>query len=124
MSNIADIKARRGTKRTCQNEECGLRFYDLNRDPIACPTCNTVYVIDLLPAPQEAVRAAAKPLRKPAFVPDTTPDAAPEEGEEIVAIEGDEEVDIDDEVVLEPEEDPSDVSGIIDPPIEDTDEKN
>ena len=63
-------------------------------------------------------------MRKPAFVPDTTPDAAPEEGEEIVAIDGDEEVDIDDEVVLEPEEDPSDVSGIIDPPIEDTDEKN
>ena len=60
MSNNADIKARRGTKRTCQNEECGLRFYDLNRDPIACPTCNAVYVIDLLPAPQEAVRAAAE----------------------------------------------------------------
>ena len=49
MSNKADIKADRGTKRTCQNEECGSRFYDLNRDPITCPACNTVYVIDLLP---------------------------------------------------------------------------
>ncbi|MGH6815363.1 MAG: FYDLN acid domain-containing protein, partial [Hyphomicrobiaceae bacterium] len=27
-------KAERGTKRTCQNAECGSRFYDLNRDPI------------------------------------------------------------------------------------------
>jgi uncharacterized protein (TIGR02300 family) len=126
MSNKADIKALRGTKRTCQNEECGSRFYDLNRDPITCPTCNTVYVIDLLPAPQEVVRAAPKPVRKPAFVPgDTKPDAAPEvEGEELVAIEGEEEVDIEDETVLEPEEDASDVSGIIDAPIEDTDEKN
>ena len=26
-------KAERGTKRTCQNPECGSRFYDLNRDP-------------------------------------------------------------------------------------------
>lgn len=35
----------RGTKRTCQNDACGARFYDLNRDPIECPICGTVYVI-------------------------------------------------------------------------------
>ncbi|MCK5088929.1 MAG: FYDLN acid domain-containing protein, partial [Hyphomicrobiaceae bacterium] len=32
-------KQNRGTKRTCQNSECGSRFYDLNRTPIACPIC-------------------------------------------------------------------------------------
>ena len=36
-------KAERGMKRTCQNPECGSRFYDLNRDPITCPICSTVY---------------------------------------------------------------------------------
>lgn len=35
----------RGTKRTCQNDECGNRFYDLNRDPIICPICEAPYVI-------------------------------------------------------------------------------
>jgi uncharacterized protein (TIGR02300 family) len=30
-----------GTKRTCYG--CGARFYDLRRDPIACPVCAAVY---------------------------------------------------------------------------------
>lgn len=34
----------RGVKRTCQNEECGARFYDLMHDPITCPICQTVFV--------------------------------------------------------------------------------
>ena len=38
-----DLRAQRGTKRTCQNPECESRFYDLNRDPITCPVCSTVY---------------------------------------------------------------------------------
>jgi uncharacterized protein (TIGR02300 family) len=29
-----------GTKRICHN--CGVRFYDLRRDPAACPACGTV----------------------------------------------------------------------------------
>ena len=29
-----------GTKRLCAN--CGAKFYDLNKDPIVCPKCNTV----------------------------------------------------------------------------------
>jgi hypothetical protein len=37
VSTKSDIKVQRGTKRTCQNPECGSRFYDLNRDPITCP---------------------------------------------------------------------------------------
>ena len=34
----AAVKAQRGTKRACQNPECGSRFYDLNRNPLACPS--------------------------------------------------------------------------------------
>jgi uncharacterized protein (TIGR02300 family) len=30
-----------GTKRQCQN--CGAKFFDLNRDPIICPKCGTVF---------------------------------------------------------------------------------
>ena len=35
------IKAARGTKRLCEN--CENKFYDLNRDPIVCPICGTVF---------------------------------------------------------------------------------
>lgn len=38
------IKAARGTKRVCQN--CGSKFYDLNRDPITCPICQSIYQQD------------------------------------------------------------------------------
>ena len=33
----------RGAKRSCQNEECGAAFYDLNREEFACPVCSTAY---------------------------------------------------------------------------------
>lgn len=39
----------RGIKRTCQNEACGSRFYDLNRDRIECPVCGTAYVAYAVP---------------------------------------------------------------------------
>ena len=34
-------KAERGTKRVCLS--CGSKFYDLMRDPIICPICQSVY---------------------------------------------------------------------------------
>ena len=30
-----------GAKRQCQN--CGAKFFDLNKDPIVCPKCGTVF---------------------------------------------------------------------------------
>ena len=32
-----------GTKRLCAG--CGAKFYDLNKDPITCPKCGTVYEV-------------------------------------------------------------------------------
>ena len=34
-------KARLGTKRSCTS--CGLRYYDLNKTPITCPSCNAEF---------------------------------------------------------------------------------
>ncbi len=42
-----------GTKRECQS--CGARFYDLKRDPIVCPKCETVFVIEV-PKPKPPVQ--------------------------------------------------------------------
>ena len=128
MSTNADVKALRGTKRSCQNAECGSRFYDLNQDPITCPVCQTVYVIPRGPAPQPVARTAAKPFKKPAFVPDDIkPEAAPEvESDDLPELEDTAEgvePEEADETILEAEEDTSDVAGIIDAPIDENEEK-
>jgi uncharacterized protein (TIGR02300 family) len=124
-----DIKAQRGTKRTCQNPECGSRFYDLNRDPITCPVCSTVYAIPVsLPGTateERAKRPEAKKRVAPVAAP--KPEDAPEaEGDELI-IEGEDEAveaEADDTMIEEVEEDSPDVTRIIDAPIEDTDEKS
>lgn len=119
-------KANRGTKRTCQNEDCGARFYDLNRDPITCPICSSVYALASAPAAVvasavgEDKAGARSKAKKPEFVPvveDGVPvevpaaeseDALPEvEGEETIAAEEDE------TFLEEDEEEGGDVTGII-----------
>ena len=129
MSTTAAMKTQRGTKRTCQNAECGSRFYDLNHDPIICPICNTAYALALAPPPAPAA-TSIRPYRKPAKKPgiEAADDIKAEVGaedDELAVIEAEEEPTIaeDDETMIEEvEEDASDVSGIIDAPI-DTDEK-
>jgi uncharacterized protein (TIGR02300 family) len=44
-----------GAKHQCQN--CGAKFFDLNKDPIVCPKCGTVF--------QAAASARARPAPKP-----------------------------------------------------------
>ena len=128
-------KAERGTKRTCQNPECGSRFYDLNRDPIVCPICETVFQLGTPADAQGAVQAgqetgargaarrggfpgpAAKPAAADAPVAEDDEDALP-------ALEGEDEAEVaeDDETFLEPEEeDGSDMETIIGP-VAETDE--
>jgi len=129
-------KAERGTKRTCQNPECGSRFYDLNRDPIVCPICQTAYeravgtaaVAAAAPVVAEE-KVARKPAKKPAYAVDDAakPVGAPvAEGEEVLpAIEGEEEPAAaeDDETFLEEEEeDGADMSNIIGGPVAEPDE--
>ena len=52
---IAVAKVELGTKRQCQN--CGAKFFDLNKDPIICPKCGTIF--------QGAAAARARPAAKP-----------------------------------------------------------
>jgi uncharacterized protein (TIGR02300 family) len=125
-------KAERGTKRTCQNPECGSRFYDLNRDPIICPICRSTYE---LASGQQAVAAAAPDLedktrkaKKPEFAREEAAIAG-----EVPAVEGEEAlVDIEagedaivadeDETFIEEEEDGGDVSGLLGP-VSETEEE-
>ncbi|HXF53813.1 MAG TPA: TIGR02300 family protein [Hyphomicrobiaceae bacterium] len=111
-------KQARGTKRTCQNPDCGSRFYDLDRDPIVCPICGSEYVIATAPlvaaAPEEKDLKAKKPefADEVAAVPEAEVEGAEvlaeiDTAEDAVAEEGDE------TFLEEEEEDGGDVSGII-----------
>jgi hypothetical protein len=107
-------KAARGTKRTCQSNSCGSRFYDLARDPILCPICGSQYVV--ASAGPGVVAPVAAPVARANDFDAEKPDDAPEaSGEEVLAdIEaGDEPVVVaDDETFLEEEEDSSNPIGI------------
>jgi hypothetical protein len=116
------LKEARGTKRTCQNSDCGVRFYDLGRSPIICPVCASPYVLPSTPAPlaAEARRSKKAEYSVEEVTPAETaqPDAeaalAEADTEEQAATEEDEPV-----LVLEVEEEESgDVSNIIGAPVD------
>ncbi|WP_029057710.1 TIGR02300 family protein [Stappia stellulata] len=65
-----------GTKRLCSG--CGSKFYDLNRDPITCPKCGTVYIVAQSLRPKKATKAA---------VVEDDEDETEDEGAEIVSLE-------------------------------------
>jgi uncharacterized protein (TIGR02300 family) len=115
-------KQDRGTKRTCQNSECGARFYDLNRSPIECPICGSSYVIASSPASAFAPveeKAPRKPKKIEEIV-DAPVAAAEGDAEEALAdVEADETVAEEaDETFLEEEEEDGNVTTIIGPVAE------
>ncbi|MCC7251705.1 TIGR02300 family protein [Hyphomicrobium sp.] len=124
-------KQARGTKRTCQSSECGARFYDLNRNPITCPICGSIYELASSPLAVAAAvgeEKASRRGRKSDYADKTpvdataeaeTDEALPEIEEDGEAIAADE-----DETFLEEEEEEGgDVSNIIGGPVTEGDEE-
>jgi uncharacterized protein (TIGR02300 family) len=122
-----------GTKRICGG--CGSKFYDLNKDPIVCPKCGTVYQPLLAararpePVAVKAVVEEEPELKKPAHVElvsleEADAEAAGKKKTPATAdAEGDEEVEIpaageDDTFLEEEEEEPGTVSDIIGEKVE------
>ena len=125
-------KAARGTKRTCQNSDCGSRFYDLNRDPAECPICGSGWVAPVAAPVAAAVAAAdklrSKPLVKPDYelAADAKADDLPEGEEALADIEVAEEpgaVEADETFLEEEEDGGTDVSGIVGDGTEDAEEQ-
>ena len=118
-----------GAKHQCQN--CATKFFDLNRDPILCPKCGTVFqALPVARAPARVVAAAAA-RDEGEIEPDTAgvelvslEDA--EAGEKVEAVADDdieiEDTPADDTFLEEEEEGEDDVSGLIDGEIEDDEE--
>lgn len=103
-------KDARGTKLTCQVEECGSRFYDLNREPPICPICGATYVIvqpeDVVPETPEETKPESSGAEEGAAA--TEKDGESEAIDEIADIETDDALSDDDDesdVFLESDED-------------------
>jgi len=124
-------KEARGSKRTCHS--CSSRFYDLNRDPIICPVCQTPFVLTASEVAANAVEAAKpKPVKAPpkkeVFVPvEALPDGLElpemESTEALAEIEGAEDSEIAgdepaEDTFLEEETEGDDVAGLIEGPVE------
>lgn len=117
-----------GGKHQCQN--CGTKFFDLNRDPMTCPKCGTVF--QAAPLARAPMRASAVASRDDVDVePDTAEvelvsleDAEP--GEKVEAVADDdievEDAPADDTFLEEEEEGDDNVSDLIDGDIEDDEE--
>ncbi len=123
-------KQARGTKRTCQSSECGARFYDLNRDPITCPICGSIYELASSPLAIAAVEEkSSRRGRKADFVEkapvDTTADADADEALPEIEEDGDAAAASDDDETFleEEEEEGGDVSNIIGGPVTEGDEE-
>lgn len=119
-------KATRGTKRVCQ--ACEVRFYDLGRDPIVCPSCGAQYALAAVPTVEQGARKApyaakkgwaeAKrpvPVREEVEAKDVVvPEGVAEELEDETEAGPEVEAPEEDDAVLEPEVDEPDVSGLVD----------
>jgi uncharacterized protein (TIGR02300 family) len=80
------VKPEWGLKRTCLS--CGAKFYDMKRDPIVCPKCETVFDPDaatkLKRSRQSPEEKAPKPKPKEAPVEDSTLEETEEEEDDTV----------------------------------------
>jgi uncharacterized protein (TIGR02300 family) len=113
---MQDSKALRGTKRVCA--ACEVRFYDLAREPIVCPSCGAKHTPAARPVIELGAREAhggktswrSKAFRRPEPVPDAVQETAAAEDitEEAPGAAPEE-----DDVVLEQEPDEGDVSGLV-----------
>jgi uncharacterized protein (TIGR02300 family) len=129
-----------GTKRLCAS--CGVKFYDLNKDPIHCPKCGVVYEIVVVTRPVRPQAAPRPPVREEAPAPEpqevetvsleeaeaeaqgAAKKPAPAEAgiEEEEEVEMDDSLDNDDTLIEEQEEEDADVTDIIGSDIENKEE--
>jgi len=113
-----------GNKHQCQH--CGARFFDLNKTPITCPKCGTIF--QAAPLSRAAQRAAAADDEDVETVVGaeiiSLEDA--DAGDDKIVVEADDDVEIevaDDTFLEEEEEDGDDVVDLIDDVHDDDEER-
>ena len=95
-----------GEKRVCGN--CGAKFYDLNKDPITCPKCGTVFEVVAAekPAPARESKKPVEPEEK-----EDEKDEVATGGPEIISLE---EADEDEGETVDGDDIPEDVAVEVD----------
>ncbi len=110
-----------GAKHQCQN--CGAKFFDLNKDPVVCPKCGTVFQgatasrARVVPKADEEDSELAAPVGVDMVSLDEVEASEEKAAEPVVDdidVEGDSEEAEDDPFLEEEEEDDDDVSTLID----------
>jgi uncharacterized protein (TIGR02300 family) len=114
-----------GTKRQCLS--CGAKFYDLNKDPIVCPKCSTVFVVQALRGRADARSEEGDDveLETGADIVSLDEVAAGEKAKEVVVdddVDLEDDIDDDDTFLEEDETSDDDVSDLIDGDIDDDEE--
>jgi uncharacterized protein (TIGR02300 family) len=113
-----------GSKRQCLS--CSTKFFDMNKDPIVCPKCGTVFQVSLAQRAQRAAAVEDEEQEAEAgaeLVPLEDADPASEKvavADDDIEIEDDEAAD--DTFLEEEEEDADDVADLIDGDIENDEE--
>ena len=102
-----------GTKRLCAG--CTAKFYDLGKDPIVCPSCDTVFIVPKAPPPRG--RGA---FARGAYDPNSGPARATAAREEAATAVADEDPKAKDDT--EAESEGEDAAGGV-PMLEEIDEK-
>jgi uncharacterized protein (TIGR02300 family) len=112
----------RGSKRICQSETCAVPFYDLNRTEFSCPTCGTVFDLTAVLYPRAAPTSTAawkrgnRAYQRPVVAP------VAEVVEEDVEIDTESTDDTEADaptLILEDEDDGSELGEVIKPPADD-----
>ena len=95
-----------GVKRACP--KCSVRFYDLQHDPMTCPSCGAVF--DVASLVQQKTRSTVSEKTPKAMAP-----AAKDDTDDVVDLDDDDEIadDLDDDLdddLLDDDDDDDDVS--------------
>lgn len=80
-----------GLKRTCLS--CGARFYDMRKDPIVCPSCETVFDPEAVLRPRRSRAAPEAPKPVPAAAKDDDDDLGIDDDDDVVDLDDDEDDD-------------------------------
>ena len=102
-----------GTKRACP--KCGIRFYDLNRDPIICPSCDATF--DLASIMEIYKKPAKETAQKPEEMTEINPimDADELESDPII-LDDDANIEIGDELLEDDDDDSVSLEELTDVP--------
>ena len=116
-----------GNKHQCQN--CGTKFFDLNKNPIICPKCGTVFHAVALSRVVQRATAVDDEEADPEAAADIVSLQDVEAGEDKGTPDVDDEVELEDDeevdetFLTEEEEDNDDVSDLIDGNLEDDEDR-